>query len=461
MSHQEQPTTTLTEGSISKGLFRVALPTMAGFMIQMAHDLINMAWIGRISSESMAGMTIFAMMFWLVNVLNEIIGVSSIALISQSFGKGDHARTSLCVEQTLTFKAFVAVIAGILFALLLNPLLNFFTGDPVVQKAALDYGYIRIFFLPVMFSAYTLNTAFRCVGQATRPMVLMAISAFINILLDPLLIFEVVPGLGIRGLGLGVFGAALATVIAISFTFVAGLIMISSKGSYVKIRFNKLLQLDWEIDLKLITIGLPSGFEALLRNLVGIATLKLVSEYGNEAVAAMGLGNRIIEFTFMPLFGLSMGGGAMIGQCLGKDLVDRAKSAVGYTILYGGGILLAFATIAFTFPQAILRLFTTDAAVIAIAVPMLRIILPGMLSVAIMMGIGTVFSGSGYNKPFLVASTLGKWCVQLPLLLIFVYWLRLPVYAVWISFVVADFTELMVMLYYYRQGKWQSVRAIA
>lgn len=460
MSEPQKPMTTLTEGSVSKGLFKVALPTMAGFMIQMAHDLINMAWIGHISSKAMSGMTIFATMFWLVNVLNEIIGVSSIALISQSFGKGDQERTSLCVEQTLTFKAIVAIIAGIIFAALLDPLLNFFTQDPVVQKAALDYGYLRIFFLPVMFSAYTLNTAFRCVGQATKPMVLMAISAVINIVLDPLFIFDVVPGLGIPGLGLGVFGAALATVIAISFTFVAGLVMISAKSSYVKIRYRKLLRLNWEIDYKLMTIGLPSGFEALLRNLVGIATLKLVSSFGDNAVAAMGLGNRIIEFTFMPLFGLSMGGGAMIGQCLGKDLIGRAKQAVRFTILYGGGIMVIFAAFAFAFPEAILGIFTNDKEVIAIAVPMLRIILPGMLSVAIMMGIGTVFSGSGYNTPFLVASSVGKWCVQIPLLLLFVYKLKLPVTSVWVSFVVADFAELMVMLVFYWRGKWQRVRAL-
>lgn len=457
---KETTAQTLTEGSISKGLFKVALPTMAGFMIQMMHDLINMAWIGRISTNAVAGMTIFATMFWLVNVLNEIIGTSSIALISQSYGKGDKEQTSLCVEQTLTFKAIVAVVACVLFSLLLQPLLGFFTQDAVVQKAALDYGYIRIFFLPVMFSAYTINTAFRCVGQATKPMYLMGISAVINVILDPLFIFETVPGLGIPGLGLGVFGAALATVISVTFTFVAGVMMLMSKKSAIKVRPKMLFKLNWEIDYKLLTIGLPSGFEALLRNLVGILTLKLVSQYGTDAVAAMGLSNRLLEFVFMPLFGLSMGGGAVVGQCLGRNLVDRARKTVKMTLVYSVSIMGSVALVAFAFPELILRIFTEDMKLITIAVPMMRIIIPGMLSAAVMMALGTVFSGSGYNKPFLVSSITGKWLVQIPLLFLFVIFLKLPIHFVWISFVIADFTEMLVMLGFYKAGKWTRVRAI-
>ncbi len=457
---KEATAQTLTEGSISKGLFKVALPTMAGFMIQMVHDLINMAWIGRISTNAVAGMTIFATMFWLVNVLNEIIGTSSIALISQSYGKGDKDQTSLCVEQTLTFKAIVAVIACLLFSILLQPLLGFFTQDPVVQKAALDYGYIRIFFLPVMFSAYTINTAFRCVGQATKPMYLMGISAIINVILDPLFIFETVPGLGIHGLGLGVFGAALATVISVTFTFVAGVMMLMSKRSPIKVRPKMLFKLNWEIDYKLLTIGLPSGFEALLRNLVGIFTLKLVSQYGTDAVAAMGLSNRLLEFVFMPLFGLSMGGGAVIGQCLGRNLVERARKTVKMTLVYSVSIMGSVAVLAFAFPQMILGIFTEDPNLIAIGVPMMRIIIPGMLSAAVMMALGTVFSGSGYNTPFLISSITGKWLVQIPLLFIFVLFLKLPIHFVWITFVIADFTEMLVMLGFYKAGKWTRVRAI-
>jgi len=75
-----------------------------------------------------------------------------------------------------------------------------------------------------------------------------------------------------------------------------------------------------------------------------------------------------------------------------------------------------------------------------------------------MMGIGSVFSGSGYNIPYLISSMIGKWGVQVPLLFIVVYILKLPVYWVWISFILSNFAEMVVMLIAYSQGKWETMR---
>ncbi|WP_242847752.1 MATE family efflux transporter [Fervidicella metallireducens] len=290
----------LVEGSITKNLFSMAAPTMFGYLIQMLYDLVDMMWIGNISAKAVAGVTIFSTMFWVVNVLNEIIGTSSISLISQSYGKGDEERTSLCIEQTFTFKALVAVIAGVIFTIILNPLMGFFTKDAEVAKAALDYGYIRIFFLPVMFSTYTVNTAFRCVGDASKPMVIMIISSILNIVLDPILMFDIIPGTSIPGFGLGVFGAALATVFSITVTLIVGAGFILSNKTKVKINPKRLFRLNLEIDKKLITIGLPSGVEVLLRNLVGIFTLKFITFYGTDVVAANGIGSRLFGFALCP-----------------------------------------------------------------------------------------------------------------------------------------------------------------
>lgn len=448
----------LLEGSITRNLFSIAAPTMLGFMFQMFYDLVDMMWIGRISAKAVAGVTIFSTMFWIVNVLNEIIGVSSISLISQSFGKGDEDRTSLCIEQTLTFKALVAVVAGIIFTLILRPMLSFFTNDIEVFNAALDYGYIRIFFLPIMFSSYTVNTAFRCVGDAKKPMIIMIIAAILNIILDPILMFDTIPGTSIPGFGLGVFGAALATVISITVTFVVGFSFILSNKTKVKINPRRLLKLNFEIDKKLLTIGLPTGAENLLRNLVGIVTLKFVAIYGTDAVAAMGIGNRLFGFAFMPLLGLGMGSSSIVGQCLGGEALKRAKSTATYAALYGGIMMILVSILTYIFPAEIMEIFIKDESVIAIGIPMLRIITPGLIMASVMMGYGSVFSGSGYNFPYLISSIAGRWGGQIPLLFIAVYVLKLPLMWVWISFLVSDFIEMLVIVYSYKVGKWETMR---
>jgi len=152
----------LLGGNIKKNLLKLSLPTSLGFALQSMYDMVDMMWVGRISASAIAGVTIFSTVFWIVVVLNEIIGSSSISLITQSYGKNDLEKTRRVLEQTLTFKMLVAVVAAIIMSIILEPLLWFFSEDNNVIQSALEYGYIRMFFLPIMFASYSVNTALRC-----------------------------------------------------------------------------------------------------------------------------------------------------------------------------------------------------------------------------------------------------------------------------------------------------------
>ncbi|MBC7123883.1 MAG: MATE family efflux transporter, partial [Pseudothermotoga sp.] len=149
----------LTEGSLSKNLLYMALPTMGGFAVQVLYDIVDMFWIGKISSHAIAGVAVFSSIFWLVSVLNEIIGTGSVSMISQAYGAKDYARVNRTIEQTIVFKIFVALIASTLLFIFLKSLMTFFSKDERVITAALDYGYWRIFFMPVFYATYSVYTA--------------------------------------------------------------------------------------------------------------------------------------------------------------------------------------------------------------------------------------------------------------------------------------------------------------
>ena len=117
-------------------------------------------------------------------------------------------------QQSITGKILISVLAGIVIALLLHFLLPHFSTDPHVTGAAKNYGLIRILFIPFLFGSYSVNTALRSIGHARSPMVLMLITSVINLVLDPVFMFDTIPFLGIKGLGLGVAGAAYATAIS-------------------------------------------------------------------------------------------------------------------------------------------------------------------------------------------------------------------------------------------------------
>ncbi|KEH98290.1 multidrug transporter MATE [Clostridium botulinum C/D str. BKT12695] len=455
---KEQNEKKLFEGSILKNLLRMSIPTMMGYLFQSAYDLVDLIWIGKISSSAVAAATIFTTIFWTVDILNEIIGTSSVSVISQSYGTGDNEKTTIAIEQTLIFKALVAVIAAILMLIFLKPLIGFFTKDPLVKESALRYGYIRIFFLPIMFSSFTINTAFRCIGDAKKPMIVMIVAAIFNVVLDPLFMFEKIPGTSIPGLNMGIFGAALATVVSTTIAFILALIIFITQEKHIKLNFKRLFKLDWSIDKKLLTIGISSGFQMLSKNLAGIMVLKFVAFYGTPSVAAIGIGNKLINFTNMPIVGLSMGSSAIVGQCLGANKIDKAKESAHKAGILGASIMSILAVLIFIFPEFIMKIFISNVEVISIGTSMLKIISIGLIAMGATMGVGSVFPGSGYNFPYFIASFIGRWCVQIPVLFIVVKVLNLPILWVWSVFCIADFIEMTVVFIFYKRGKWQRSR---
>lgn len=445
----------LLEGNLKKNLIKLSLPTCLGFALQSLYDMVDMMWVGRISASAIAGVTIFSTVFWIVVVLNEIIGSSSISLITQSFGKNDIERTRRILEQTLTFKMLVAIIAAAIISIILEPLLWFFSKDEEVIKAALEYGYIRMFFLPIMFASYSVNTALRCLGDAKTPMNIMIISSIANIMLDPIFMFKEIPFIHIPGLNMGVFGAALATVISTIIAFGLGFYVLIKGQSVIKISLKGLFKLDWEIDKKLLTIGLPSGIEVLMRNLSSMITLKFVSIYGTDAVAAMGIGSKLLGFAFTPISGISMGSSTIVGQALGAEQINIAEETAKLSAKINIVMLSMLSSIAMLFPDKIMSLFTDVKSVIETGIPMIRIVIPSMILAGWAIGLGCVFTGSGHNTPYLLSSIISRWIVQIPILYIVTSLLNLSILYAWFSFITAEIGELLTIYYHYKKGLWK------
>lgn len=451
-------TTDLSQGPINKQILHLAMPTMYGLMFQAFYDIVDMIWIGFISPAAVASTTIFITLFWILEVLNEIVGTSSVSMISQYHGAHDHERTRLAAEQTIIFKILLAIVGAVVMALLLEPAYRMYSDDPEVIRYGLEYGYIRIAFIPVFFSSYSVNTIFRCTGDAKTPMILLTGATIINIILDPLLMFDVIPGTSIPGLGWGMAGAAIATVTAMTFSFVVGFALLLAGKAPIRIKLKGLFRLNKELDYKLMTVGLPSGMNLCFRNIVTFIILKLVAMYGTEAIAVVGVATRIYQFGVMPSMGIQMGSGIIVGHSLGAGNPPRAKEAVKLTnrdcMLFTG----VFALAAMLFPGKLLGLFMGGASVSAEGASLLFVMGPCMLVCASMSGFGAAFYGSGENRPILYSSLLGQWCFQVPYALIVALVLHLPVTWLWFAYLVGDCSEALARRYFYRRGTWMKKR---
>jgi len=448
----------LTKGSVLRNLIAVSLPTIIAFTSHTVNDLVDMIWLGKISEDAVAAITIFTTVFWVIVLLNNIIGTSSISLISQSFGAKKFKKTKEVIEQTMTFKFIVATIATLFMLLFMESLFKMFTDDPNVFQYTLDYGYIRVFFLPIMFSTFSVSTSLICIGDSKRQMYIMVGSSMLNIILDPIFIFDKIPYLNLPGFGYGVYGAALATVISFTLAFIAGFWILLTGKSFVKISLKGLFKLDWNIDKKLWTIGLPSGLENFTRSFGQLIALKIIAGYGTAAIAVMGISNRLLGIAIIPIFGLLRGGSTVIGQNLGAENINRAEKTAKFAAYAGALIMATLALIAFIFAEPIMYLFVNSKKVISEGIIMIKIMFPGYVTVGFLLGLASVFPGSGYNKPLLISGFVSKTFIQIPLLALFVYYFKFPLEYIWWTYIAAELVEFFIVGYYFREGTWKKVR---
>lgn len=450
----------LTEGNLSRNLLYMALPTMGGFAVQVMYDIVDMFWIGKISSSAIAGVAVSSSIFWLVSVLNEIIGTGSVSLISQAYGAKDYIRVNRIIEQTIVFKIFVAIIASTILIIFLQPLMGFFSKEPAVISSGLDYSYWRAFFLPIFFATYSVHTALRNTGESRLPTVIWTSSAILNMVLDPIFMFERIPIVNLKGFGLGVKGAAIATVLSTCVAFLWGMMILFRGHGVVKVTLSGLLKLDWAIDKKLMIIGLPTGFEVFLRNLSWLVLMKLFSIYGPTVLAAIGIVDRTMGFAFVPLFGFSVGASTIIGQCLGADKIDRAERTVVLSVLYCSLFISVFVVLANISPGTIIRFFTNDADVVREGALAIRVGAWAILVASFSVSLMSAFFGSGYTKAAMFSSIVGRWFVQIPYALLVTYVFKLPGEFLWFSFLAAELGELSYAAAVFFKGKWKVHRVI-
>ena len=438
-------------------IFSVSIPTMMGMFFETTYDIINMAWVSRISVEAVAAVTIFATLFMMLNIINDVIGSSSLSVISRYFGAGNMEKTVEAIEQTIIFKFFLALIFGIAAALLIEPVLRPLASNNEVLSQAVIFGRIRFLTMPLAFSSYTVNTALRCLGDAKKPLYLLAFSSILNIILDPIFIFEKIPFVGISGFGMGIAGAAWATVICQTISFGIGLYILMSGRTKVTIRFKKGIRLEWDTDKRLLKVGWPSGIEGLVRNAASYVIMGYIVSYGVAVVAAYGICSRIIMLILMPVMGLEMGSSVIVGQSLGSRDKKSAEKACYLTALTELGIMLVTSTAIFIFPEWIMKVFSSDPEIVREGVLFMRVFAFSLLVAGPGYGMTSALFGAGHNKPSMLATFLGTWVFQIPLILLFSNVLHLGIVWVWGTYIVNYGVYFLVILYNIRKGDWLHV----
>jgi putative MATE family efflux protein len=358
----------LTAGPVGRTLLRLTIPMLVAILTMVAFNLVDTAFIGRLGTSELAAVSFTFPVVLIISSLAQGLGIGASAVISRAIGQGDRYRVQRLTTDSLALAVLVVLFFAVIGLLTIDPLFSLLGATP--QILPLIRQYMVLWYIGVVFVVIPMvgNAAIRATGDTKTPAMIMMVAAGINIVLDPLLIF----GLGIFP-GLGLTGAALATVIARAMTLVASLWVLTRRERMVIGARPKLGEV-WNSWKQVLYVGLPAAGTNVLVPVSTAIITGMVATYGPTAVAALGVGTRVESLGMGVIMALSSVLTPFVGQNWGAGRLGRVKRSVRYgqqfSMLWGVALLIILAILG----RNIALLFNDDPMVVATLADYLRIV---------------------------------------------------------------------------------------
>lgn len=388
----------LTQGSISRHLVSTAVPIMAGMLLQTMYNLIDLHFVSGLGETAIAGVSAAGNVSFLIMALTQTLGVGVVALISHAVGRKDQADANLIFNQSL---ALAAVCVGLTCALGYGggaAYLRTLSADAATAEAGTTFLY---WFLPGMalqFAIVTMGSALRGTGIVKPTMLVQALTVLLNILLAPVLIAGWGTGrpLGVAGAGLATSLSVLVGVVVLARYFQREEKYVSAQPSLWRPRLEQ-----WG---RILKIGLPAGGEFGLMFVTMAVVVWVIRSFGAASQAGFGVGMRVMQAIFLPAMAVAFAVAPIVGQNFGARRPERIRAAFGQAALVGSGVMFLLTLVCHWRPEALIRLFSTDAEVVAVGAQYLNITSWNFVASGLLFTCSSVFQGLGNTRPSLLSS---------------------------------------------------------
>lgn len=429
-----------------RALWRLAAPMIAGMSVHTLYMIADFAFIGTISDEAVAGVTLVGPLFFVLIALLNGSGTAYTALIAQALGREDPAEANRVASGSVGFSLLLALGLTAVGLTLGPQILRAAGAQGVVHAQAWGYFWIISLSVPLFFVSSALRAVLTGEGDTTTPMVIMALSTVVNLGLDWLLIL---------GLGWGTAGAALATAAAQLFSLVLYVFRLFFQRHSV-VRFNLADALPHRALWRgLWVIGLPTAAGQLVMAAGAGANNRLLTEFGTYVVAGYGAASRVDMIVAMPIFGLAGAAVTLIGMFAGACRPDLVRSTTLYTYRWTVTMAVVVGLAAYLGSTPILRLFVDDPAAVDIGRLYLGYMLFMYPLMAFGMTTGRILQGLGSGLPSLVVTTVRVLAIAVPLAYVAVYVYDAPVEAVWVSLIIGAVASTVISVIWVRRLVWR------
>ncbi|MCK5129600.1 MAG: MATE family efflux transporter [Clostridiales bacterium] len=400
----------LLKGSITKHLFRMALPSIAGMFSFVIFNFTDTYFVSQLGDNALAAMGFTFPIIMLVGAISTGISMGAASLLSRAKGAKDfHLMQRIATDGILLSLLFVAIIS-VVGIFTMDPLFTLLGANSETLPLVKKYMIIWYGFVVVAVTPPVCDSSMRASGDMMRPFIVMMICSVFNIILDPLFIhgYWIFPKMGIQG-------AAVATIIARSLGMIATLSFAHFHHKLISFKYESIKELfsSWKGILK---IGLPSTTVQLMPQLLRSTMTYLVSAAaGTTAVAALAVGTRVESFVTLISFGVGLALVPLVGQNWGAKKYDRVyktrKKAIVFAVLYG--ILMFVVSIPLAKPVS--SIFTRNVEILQYSAYYLWIMLAGLIGLTITNWISRMFTTIGRPRWTVLINVIGTLVIIIPL----------------------------------------------
>lgn len=411
-------------------LMSMAIPPMISMLIQSLYNIVDSMFVAKIGEDALTAVSLAFPVQTLIVACSVGIGVGVNSYISRSLGREDQEGADSAVAHGLLMAAFVAVLFIIAGQFLLEPFFRLFSDDPAILADAITYTNICLTFCAGSFIHICIEKVFQSTGSMIFPMLLQALGAITNIILDPIMIF------GLFGFpAMGVKGAAVATVIGQHTAMLASLLVFLLGKFAVRLDLRN-FHFSWKMIRDIASIAIPNSCMNALGSVLVMGLNSILIGFSNTAVSLFGIYYKLQTFVFMPASGLTQGAMPIMGFSYGAGNGKRLQHTLSISLRVCFVIMAVGCMLFMAAPEWLLGLFDASEEMLAIGVPALRIISVSFLPAAIGFILPTMFQAMGQGGYSLIVFLLRQLVITLPAAAILSGPFGLT--GIWASFILAE-----------------------
>lgn len=440
-----------TKIPIGKAIFLLAIPMILELIMESTFAVVDIYFVGTLGASAVATVGLTETYLFLIYSIAMGLAMAVTAIVARRIGEKEKEKAGITAVQ--------AIFIGILVSLPFSLAGLFFSKDLLALMGAdqwiLDHGYRYTQWMlggnVVVMLLFVINAIFRGAGDAAIAMRVLWIANGINIVLDPILIFGFgpIPAYDLEG-------AAIATTIGRGIGVLTQIYLLLKGGKHIRV-LGTYIKINWYVIKKIVQTSLGGVGQMIIAMVSWVFIIRIIADYGSEAVAGTTIALRILMFTMMPAWGMSNAAATLVGQNLGAKMPDRAERSVWITGLWNMVFLVGISFVFFLFNEELIAIFTNDLKVISIGAEWMKIISYSYFVYGWWMVAIQAFNGAGDTVTPTKINFFFFWLLEIPLAYFMAKTIGLEHTGIFWAIFIAETSVGLFTLWIFTKGKWKNI----